>query len=456
MISLVQKFVGVMRVSGMRVSTSEVLDCIKHLDMVDPIDKSVFKTVLRANLIKTHRDNSRFEHLFNLFFNEMEQAPDLEGFDSIDSEYNEILEMMREDESIDSDIIDFLEGNPQNYLKQIQDVQELNDYRQVALKSNMGQLTARLQLMMKINKAKERFMGLLGTNYNTTSEPGKSLEKHFQKLIDTAETLISKDPRPDNQALKKITKHKVHYKGVGEIPFASLSIEDIEEVRTVIEKLVRKLKDIVSRRYYVKNKGVLDIKKTLRKSAKYHSIPIEIKYHDRPLRKGKIVTLCDISGSVWSTSRFMLNLLYALQDCFSKVRSFVFVSEIAEVTSFFNDFGIDNAISKILQEAGINYESLTDYGETFSIFKREYMGVLDKKTTLIIIGDGRSNYQNPQDTILNEMRERCRRVIWLNPESEKTWNTGDSEMFTYKNFCHEVRTCGNLNQLIDFVEELVL
>ncbi|MCP3922534.1 MAG: VWA domain-containing protein [Desulfobacterales bacterium] len=456
MISLVQKFVEVMRVSGLRVSTSEVIDCSKHLEMIDTTDRDVFKTVLRANFIKTRRDHSKFDHLFSLFFDELDQNPELEGFDSFDSEFNDLLDMMKKDGAVDSDIIDFLEGNPKGYLEQIQAVQELNDYRQVALKSNMGQLTGRLQLMLKLNKAKERFMGLLGTNYNTTSEPGKSINKHFKKMMETAEVLISKDPRPNNESLKKITKHKVHYKGVGEIPFASLSNEDIEEIRAVIDKLVKKLKDIVSRRYYVKNKGVLDIKKTIRKSAKYHSIPIEIKYRDRPLRKGKIVVLCDISGSVWSTSRFMLNLLYALSDCFSKVRSFVFVSEIAEVTSFFNDYGIDIAISKILEDAGINYESLTDYGETFSIFKKEYIGALDKKTTLIMIGDGRSNYQNPQDTIFNEMRERCRRVIWLNPESESSWNTGDSEMYTYKNFCHEVRTCGNLNQLIDFVEELVL
>lgn len=456
MIRLVQKFVDVMRVSGMRVSTSEVLDCANHLKMVDVTDRNIFKTVLRANFIKARRDNSKFEHLFNLFFNEMDQAPDLEGFDSFDEEYKELLSEMRNDESVDSDIIDFLEGNPRNYLEQIQAVQELNDYRRVALKSNMGQLTGRLQLMLKINKAKDRFLGLLGTNYNPSSEPGRSIEKHFQKMIQTAEILISKDPRPDNESLVKVTGHKVHYSDVGEIPFASLSPEDIEEVRTVINKLVRKLKDIVSRRFYVKNKGILDIKKTLRKSAKYHSIPLEIKYHDRPLRKGKIVCLCDVSGSVWSTSRFMLNLLYALSDCFSKVRSFVFVSDIAEVTNFFSDYGIDKAIDKILTEADINYESLTDYGETFSIFKKEFIGCLDKKTTLIIIGDGRNNYQNPQDTILNEMRERSRRVIWLNPEAEKTWNTGDSEMMTYKNFCHEVRTCGNLNQLIDFVEELVL
>ena len=84
------------------------------------------------------------------------------------------------------------------------------------------------------------------------------------------------------------------------------------------------------------------------------------------------------------------------------------------------------------------------------------MNNLDKKTTLIIIGDGRSNYMNPKEHIFGEMREKCRRIIWLNPEPEQFWGTGDSEMKTYKSYCHEVRVCRNLNQLTDFIEELVL
>ena len=121
-----------------------------------------------------------------------------------------------------------------------------------------------------------------------------------------------------------------------------------------------------------------------------------------------------------------------------------------------NKHEINHAIKKILTEAEIEYEVPTDYGETFCHFKREYLYLLDKKTTLIIIGDARSNYFNPRQEILGEMREKCRRVIWLNPEPETIWNTGDSEMFTYQAFCHEVRQCSNLNQVMSFVKELVL
>ncbi|MBW1898936.1 MAG: VWA domain-containing protein, partial [Deltaproteobacteria bacterium] len=249
---------------------------------------------------------------------------------------------------------------------------------------------------------------------------------------------------------------KADKKGLGEQFFSSLSQSEVEEMREVIKQLVRKINDMITRRWSSKNRGVLDVKKTLRRAGRYQGIPIEVIYKKRPPRKGKIVTICDVSGSVWSAARFMLNMLFSLQDCFSKVRSFVFVSEIADVTEIFEKNEINEAVEKVMEEADINYEALTDYGETFVRFKKNYMDVLNKKTTLIIVGDGRSNHFDPQDQILGEMREKCRRVVWLNPEPERFWNSGDSEMNLYKAYCHEVRPCQNLNQLTRFIQELVL
>nr|HOO45355.1 VWA domain-containing protein [Deltaproteobacteria bacterium] len=215
-------------------------------------------------------------------------------------------------------------------------------------------------------------------------------------------------------------------------------------------------KDIIARRYAANKRGVLDVKKTLRLADRYHGVPMDIRFKKRPPRKGKIVALCDISSSVWAAARFMLNILYSLQECFTKVNSFVFVSGLAEVTDIFENEEINNAIEKVLKEVDIDYNAQTDYGETFRHFKADYMDILNNKTTLIIIGDARTNYYHPEDRILAEMREKCRRVIWLNPEPEKSWNTGDSEMYSYKPYCHEIRACRNLNQLVCFVEELVL
>ncbi|HOG12963.1 MAG TPA: VWA domain-containing protein, partial [Smithellaceae bacterium] len=134
----------------------------------------------------------------------------------------------------------------------------------------------------------------------------------------------------------------------------------------------------------------------------------------------------------------------------------VFIDQLTNVTGIFEEQDISEAIRVVMEEADVHYSAPTDYGETLRNFNKDYMDLLTKKTTLIIVGDGRSNYMNPEDAILGAMRERCRRVIWLNPEPENLWGTGDSEIQTYLRHCHEVRACRNVNQLFTFIEELVI
>ena len=152
----------------------------------------------------------------------------------------------------------------------------------------------------------------------------------------------------------------------------------------------------------------------------------------------------------------MLAMLYALQDCFDRVKSFVFIDEPVEVTPYFDDFDIDRALEEIMHSTDITYGASTDYGRTLRLFKARHMDTINKKTTVIVIGDGRTNYGNPEEGILEEIRDRSRRIIWLNPETEQFWNSGDSEMRTYEVLCNEVRACWNLNQLAAFIQDLVL
>ena len=287
-------------------------------------------------------------------------------------------------------------------------------------------------------------------------EVRRDLDAHFNNRLESARRLLTRDRRAYADSTDKNISYRQRLDHLGEIHFASLTKKEVETMREVIEQLVRRLKDSVSRRYARQKRGVLDIKKTLRRAAGYQGIPLELFYRNRPLRKAKIVALCDVSGSVWSAVRFMLNMLYSLQECFTQVRSFVFVAGLDEVTNVFEDHEINLAIEKVLKEANIEYNAATDYGLTFRQFKNRYMDVLNKKTSLIIIGDGRTNYANPEERILKEMRERSRRVIWLNPETQYFWYTGDSEMRTYMEYCNEVRPCQNLNQLLGFIESLVL
>jgi len=354
-------------------------------------------------------------------------------------------------------ILDFLSGDPMDFLEMIRRLQtEEVDVNQ-GRKFNLGPLASRLLVMVQLNDVRSRVERILEENpFHYAKDTRRILSRRFEAQLDRAYEMLLREPRPHNEGIREVRTHEQYLRQLGDRPFTSLTPKEIEQVREIIDRLVRKLKDIVSRRYAGNNRGVLDVKKTLRAAAKYDGVPMDIRFRKRPPRKGKVVTLCDISSSVWSAARFMLNILYSLQECFTKVNSFVFVSGLAEVTKIFEEEEINHAIEKVLKEVNIDYHAQTDYGETFRQFRNGYMDTLNKKTTLIIIGDARSNYFHPEDRILEEMRDKCKRLIWLNPEPESMWNTGDSEMFAYKAHCHELRECRNLNQLVDFVEELIL
>ena len=460
MVNLILKFTACARAAGLRVSTSEVLDCLNQLKLADVVAEPQFAAVLRANFAKSRREQFHFDRLYHLFFHELRQDGSIVQSDPMTEQIQYSLDALADQENPTRDyqaILDFLNGDPMGFLEQLQQITSQADGHRGGPGSNMGPMIRRLELMLTINAVNDDLEQFFVDQRDRMNwETRRDLKNHFDAKLESARRLLARENRPDVAGAEKITSHRAHIDRLGEIHFASLTKKEVESMREVIESLVRKLKDTVSRRFAVRKRGVLDVKKTLRRAASYQGIPLEIFYRSRPPRRAKIVALCDVSGSVWSAARFMLNMLYSLQECFTQVRSFIFVAGLEEVSKVFEDYEINQAIEKILKEADIDYNAATDYGLTFRQFKQDHMDILNKKTTLIIIGDGRSNYSNPEERILDEMRERCRRVVWLNPETEQFWNTGDSEMRTYQAYCDEVRPCQNLNQLVDFIKSLVL
>jgi len=460
MVNLILKFVSISRTAGLRISTSEVIDCFNQLNLVDLLDEPQFAAVLRANFAKSRREQFRFNRLYDLFFHELRQESGIAYTDPLAEQIQDTLQTLTPElkgsEGYQA-VLDFLKGDPLPFLEQVQQGSFKGNGKGGGLGSNLGPMIDRLELMLQINAVEDTLVQFFNDQRDRMHwEIRRDLKELFEARLESARRLLTRQRRPFDDSSKKTISYQQHLDRLGEIHFASLTKKEVAGMREVIEQLVRKLKDTVSRRYVVKNRGVLDVKKTLRRAAGYQGIPVELFFRNRPPRKAKIVILCDVSGSVWSAARFMLNMLYSLQECFTQVRSFVFVAGLDEVTRIFDDNEINQAIDKALKEANIEYNAATDYGLTFRQFKKDYMDILNKKTTLIIIGDGRSNYSNPEERILDEMREKSRRVIWLNPETPYFWYTGDSEMRLYQSCCNEVRPCRNLNQLLDFIKSLVL
>ncbi len=460
MVNLVLKFVSTARVAGLRISTSEVLDCLDQIRLVDMMDEAQFKTVLRANFAKSCREQGKFDYLYHLFFHQLNEDDEMLMLPFSQENLDKAVEAVKEKAENSPELMavaEFMSGEPLSYIELLTRIQSEGKSRQQGPGSNLGALVRRFPVLRSLDRAKELVAEFLEESLMEIDwEQRQKLERHFSKRIETARKLLTREERFDKALfLKKVSREKYLNK-LGDVSFNALTASETEKMREVIEKLVKKLKDTVSLRYAARARGILDVKKTIRRSAKYQGVPIEIVFRKKPPRKGRIVVLCDVSGSVWSSARFMLNMLYSLQECFDRVRSFVFIAGVAEVTAFFEENDINKAIKKVLKDADLDYGASTDYGLTFRSFRSDHMEILNKKTTLIIIGDGRSNYANPEEEILSKMRERSKRLIWLNPETHRFWYTGDSEMQTYEPCCNEVRQCRTLNQLTAFIQDLVL
>jgi len=168
----------------------------------------------------------------------------------------------------------------------------------------------------------------------------------------------------------------------------------------------------------------------------------------------RLVVICDISLSVRHTARFMLHLLYSLQALFTRVRSFVFVSDLAEVSSLFERLPIDAAIGQVFSGAVIDPDANSNYGRALELFYEQHRGAITPRTTVLILGDARGNRNPPNAWVLEALRRRARQLIWLTPESRGTWQLAGSDMPTYAPICHRVEVVRNLDQLGEVAADL--
>jgi len=460
MVALILRFAAAARAADLRLSTSEVLDCLQHLERIDPLDEGQFKSVLQTNFAKSRREQIHFERLYRLFFHELRQDPSIARSPEMPEAIQAILQSLQPAAGTDpasQALIDFPAGDPAGLLEQISALAAGGRPPASASSGGGSARDRRLEWVDRIRMLAEQLAeALAGRRAELGWEERRDLSAHFQDRLNAARRLLANIPenRPASVERHRSFRHVVD--DLGEVHFASLTPREVEAMREAIALLVRRLKDRISRRDAARRRGVLDIKKTLRRASAYEGVPLEVFHRRRPPRKAKIVALCDVSGSVWSAARFMLNMLYSLQGCFAQVRSFIFVAGVQEVSEVFKQHAVNPAIDKILKEATIDYNAATDYGRTFREFRQHYGDILNRQTTLIVIGDGRCNYTYPEEGLLAEMRARCRRLIWLNPEARPFWYSGDSEIRVFEAVCDEMRPCQNLNQLLAFITALVL
>ncbi len=237
------------------------------------------------------------------------------------------------------------------------------------------------------------------------------------------------------------------------IPLSFLSMKDMEAINQIIKRLALRLRQDIRRRQYGVLSSEVSIRQTLRSNAGRDAL-IQLGHSKIKKLESPLIVLCDISGSMRNYARFFMQFISIIKDTFKRLRVFVFVSDIQDVTSLVRSRPADEAIDRIFADYR-EARTYTDYGNVFRQFTRKGLGLVTTKTRLLIIGDGRSNYQYPGDQELATIRKKSKDILWFTPDEQYSWFVGDSEMNLYSRYTDELFVVRTLGELTIALESLL-
>ena len=479
MLDVLTGFVGELRAAGLPVSLTESIDAAEAVHHIPLEDRAALKYALAATLVKSSSHWKAFETAFEVYFSMRGPQYDIDadgagGDLDVDSNAEAVPGQGRGRGQGGGG------GEPVS-------AEELAEMLFRALRSANDALVAALA-----RQAVARYAGMEpgrpvgGTYYLYRTLRNLDLDRVLERLMDAARAdapdgrLTSLEERLARDEFKarldrlrreledEIRRRLVADRGTEalarslrsplpeEIDFMHATRDELASLRRAIHPLTRKLAVRLARKRRHGRKGPLDFRSTVRHSLSTGGVPVDPKFRYPRPAKPDIMVIADISGSVAAFARFTLHLVHAISSQFSKVRSFVFIDGIDEVTRFFE--GVDDvaeAVHRINTEADVVWvDGHSDYGHALSVFWERWGEEITPRTSVLLLGDARNNYHASQAWVVQEIRHRARHVFWLNPEPRAYWGTGDSILGDYAVHCDDVFECRNLRQLEHFVTEL--
>ena len=233
---------------------------------------------------------------------------------------------------------------------------------------------------------------------------------------------------------------------------ANIPPRDFDRVRRIVRRMAKRLASRHARRRFNRKDGRLDPRRTIRSNVAHDGVPFRLAWRYTRVERPKVVAVCDVSGSVAAAARFLLLLLYSLREVMSDFSAFAFSSRLENVDDLLAGRPFEEAAAGIMERIGFRP---TDYGRTLRDLEDGHRDAIDRKTTLLVLGDARNNRGDPETAVLDRLFQRAKRVVWLNPEPRPFWGTGDSEMLRYLPYCHVARVCNTLRHLERAVDDLL-
>ncbi len=455
-----ENFFRALRAADIRVSPAESIDAHRTVDVVGYGDRQLFKDALCVALAKTPEEVANFDECFEMFFQRDEFSDRDDGEDGEDGG-----SQAPESAESDADFADQLGNVPLAEMVMDADGSELAaameqsanrvGATEIRFFSQRGYFARRILDDMGLRDLERLIASLRRSGEGDEDGDGEAaqdlanrLEQGRRYLLDESRQYVERQ----YELYARANGENLREEFLMETRMSNLEHRDFDRMHRIVRRMAKRLASRYSRRRKQTKRGQLDIRRTMRRNMPHDGIPFEVLWKQIKIERPKIHVICDVSKSVAAAARFLLLFLYSLHEVIAHLEAYAFSDSLVSVGDILENNDVEQAIPEIMNAIGFRS---TDYGQALMDYEESFMDDLDRQTTVIILGDGRSNFTDPRIDIMRQIHDRSRSVIWLNPEPETFWGTGDSEMPRYRQFCHVAKTCSTVVHLERVVDDIL-
>ena len=440
----IEDFVRALRAADVRVSVAEAMEAHEVVATLGYSDRGLLKDALGLTMAKTVDEKDRFSETFDLFFARNQFTPNDATADQ--DEPDDRDQPAGDTGNALADML--LSGDREGLAAAMEAAGQAAGVGNVRYITQVNFLARRMLEQMGISELESLISAVARGDVPGGDQLVGALEGQRTALIAEARNYLERQ----HEMFGKNAAEELRAQFLEKTPLATIDRRDFDRMNGLIRRMARKLASKYTHRNKRTRRGQLDVRRTLRVNMAHDGVPFETVWKQKRIEKPKVVVICDVSRSVAAAAQFLLMFIYNLNEVLSNIRSFAFSSYLAEIEDVLDKHDIEEAIPKVLEKIGF---MSTDYGRAFDDLQSKHADAIDRRTTIIILGDARSNYRDPRSDVMKWLNDRSRRVVWLNPEPETFWGIGDSEMLRYRPYCHVAKTCSTIKHLERVVDDIL-
>ena len=425
------RFFQALRDAGLRVSVAESIDAFNAVAVTGFADREALKDALSLVLAKTLGEKAIFAECFDLFFARAaleieadDSAPPPEPGDDGQSSLGRML----------------LAGDNAALGAAMEQAANAAGISEISFFTQANVYGRRILGEMGLDALDREIEGLRREGTPEAVARAEALDRRRRLLGEGVRDFVKRQLAVYAAGRTETMREEF----LSTVKLTNLDRSDFQRMHAIVRRLAKRLATKHARIRRRARRGQLDLRRTLRQNMATDGMLFRTSWKRQKIERPKVMAICDVSGSVAAVARFLLLFLYSMHEVMAGLRAFAFSDRLIEVSDILERNDIEPAIALILREVGFGS---SDYGRSLEDFERGWLDLVDRQTSIIIMGDARSNYLDPRADLLEALAKRCKRLLWLNPEPDSLWGSGDSEMLRYRPYCHYAGVCNSVRHL---------